>query len=350
MFTRSTFVQLSVLAAGLALAAVPARAQGLVRACVYDMIGTSGITYNISKDYTIQMQKFGGLIQPKAYTDERAAAEDFRTGQCDVLLATAFRTRQFNQISGTLDALGATTILREGKIDMDASYEVINRTAQIFASPAAAKLMVEGNYELGGILALGAAYPMTSDRRINTVEALAGKRIAAFDHDKAQAAMIRRIGAIPVSADVTNFAAKFNNGVVDMIGAPAVAWGPLELHKGVGKNGAVTRFPLLILTYQVILRKDKFPPGFGQKSREYWLQHYEGTKTLIYNAEKSIPAALWMELPPEASLRYALMLREARIDLTNQGLYNRRGLRILKKVRCSINPQDSECSTESELN
>jgi hypothetical protein len=349
MSRRSIRLLLLPLAAVLA-APGTVQAQNVVRACVYDMIGTSGITYNIAKDYTVQMQRYGGYIQSKAYTDERAAAEDFRTGQCDVLMATAFRTRQFNQISGTLDALGATTILRDGRIDMDASYEVINRTAQIFASPAAAKLMVEGNYELGGILAAGAAYPMVSDRRLNTVEALAGKRIAAFDHDKAQAAMIRRIGATPVSADITNFAAKFNNGVVDMIGAPAIAWGPLELHKGVGKSGAVIRFPLLLLTYQVILRKDKFPAGFGQKSREYWLQHFEGTKTMIYNAERSIPESLWLDLSPENSLRYSLMLREARIDLANQGLYNKRGLRIVKKVRCSLNPTDSECASEAELN
>ena len=167
---------------------------------------------------------------------------------------------------------------------MPASYEVVRQAVAAFTSPAALRFMVEGNYEVGGILPVGAAYPVVRDRRINSVEALAGRRIAAFDHDRAQALMIQRIGAQPVSADITNFSTKFNNGMVDMIGAPALAYRPLEIYKGVGKQGAVGRFPLLILTYQVILNRSKFPPGFGEKSRQYWLDHFDGAMSLVANA------------------------------------------------------------------
>ncbi|MCH2241783.1 MAG: DUF6091 family protein, partial [Aquabacterium sp.] len=246
-------------------------------------------------------------------------------------------------------ALGATTIVRNGRIDMPASYEVVRQTVAAFTSPAATKFLVEGNYEVGGILPVGAAYPMVRDRRINSVEALAGRRIAAFDHDRAQALMIQRIGAQPVSADITNFSTKFNNGMVDMIGAPALAYRPLELYKGIGKTGAVGRFPLLILTYQVILNRSKFPAGFGEKSRQYWLDHFDGAMSLVANAENSIPASAWMEFAPEDAVKYTLMLRQARIDIAEAGFYNKRGLRIIKKVRCSINPSDSECSTPAEL-
>ena len=48
----------------------------------------------------------------------RVAVEDFRTGQCDGLIATAFRTRQFNPVAGSIDTLGATTIVKDGKIDI----------------------------------------------------------------------------------------------------------------------------------------------------------------------------------------------------------------------------------------
>ena len=346
---RSTLILRLALAACLPVAAPPAHAQAIQKACVYDMVGTAGIFYNIAKDYALQMQRHGGNILLRAYTDERAATEEFRAGRCDILMATAFRTRQFVPIPGAIDALGATTILRDGRIDMPASYEVVNRASQAFASPAATKLVNNGDYEFGGMLVAGAAYPMVNDRRLDTIEALAGKRIAAFDYDPAQAEMIRRIGAKPVPAAIETFAAKFIGGAVDMVGAPAVAWGPMDLQKGVGRNGGVTRFPLLTLTYQVVLRRDRFPSGYGQKSREYWLPHFEGTQTLIYNAERSIPAATWMELTPENSVRYSLMLREARIEMAAQGLYNKRGLRILKKIRCSINPRDTECATEDEL-
>lgn len=342
-------VAATALTALMGLMAPGAQAQNVQRLCVWDMVGTSGDQYTMTRDYVIAMQRHGVSFQLKGYTDERVAVEDFRTGQCDAVMATGLRTRQFNSIAATLDALGATTIVRDGKIDMPGSYEVVRRTVAAFTSPAATQFLIEGNYEVGGILPAGAAYPVINDRRINTVEALAGRKIAAFDHDKAQALMIQRIGAQPVAADITNFASKFNNGVVDMIGAPALAYKPLELYKGIGKQGAMVRFPLLLLSYQMIFNRTKFPPGFGEKSRQYWLEHFDGALSLVANAENGVPSGTWMELPPENAVKYTLMLRQARIDIAEAGFYNKRGLRIIKKVRCSINPSDSECSTQAEL-
>lgn len=325
-----------------------ATAQAGQKVCVYDLLGTSGDLFNMAKDYVVAMQKHGASVELKGYTDERVASEDFRTGQCDGLIATAFRTRQFNAVAGSIDTLGATTIVKDGKIDIPDSYEVVRKVIQTYAAPQAAKLMVEGNYEIGGIIPLGAAYPVVNDRKINTVEALAGKRIASFDYDKAQAVMIQRIGAQPVSADITNFSTKFNNGSVDMIAAPTLAYKPLELYKGIGKNGAIARFPILILTYQVVLNKAKFPDGFGEHSRQYWLSQFDRAMQLIRQADASVPPGTWMELSPENSYKYTLMLRESRIDIAQKGLYDKRGLKVIKKIRCSVNPGDPECATKSE--
>ncbi|HEX5313271.1 putative solute-binding protein [Aquabacterium sp.] len=335
-------------AVALAILGATTQVQAGQKICVYDLLGTSGDIYNMAKDYALAMQKQGVSLDLKGYTDERVATEDFRTGQCDAVIATAFRTRQFNIVAGSIDTLGATTIVRDGKIDMPASYDVVRRVIQTYSAPQAGKLMVEGNYEVGGIVPLGAAYPVVNDRKFNTVEALAGKRIAAFDYDKAQAVMIQRIGAQPVSADITNFATKFNNGSVDMVGAPSMAYKPLELHKGIGKNGGIVRFPMLILTYQVMLNKTKFPEGFGGKSREYWAGQFDRAMQLIKQADASIPPSTWIELSSENSYKYTLMLRESRIDIAQQGLYDKRGLKVIKKIRCSVNPADPECATKSE--
>lgn len=318
------------------------------KVCVYDLLGTSGDLFNMAKDYAVAMQKHGAAIELKGYTDERVASEDYRTGQCDAFIATAFRTRQFNAVAGALDTLGSTTIVRDGKINIPDSYAVVRKVIQTYSAPQASKLMVDGNHEVGGILPLGAAYPVVNDRKINTVEALAGKRIASFDYDKAQAVMIQRIGAQPVSADITNFSSKFNNGSVDMIAAPSLAYKPLELHKGIGKNGAMARFPILILTYQVILNKTKFPEGFGLQSRQYWLSQFDRALQLIKQADASIPPGTWMDLSPENAYKYTLMLRESRIDIAEKGLYDKRGLKVIKKIRCNVNPGDPECATKSE--
>ncbi len=332
---------------GVALGAM-GQAHADQKLCVYDMLGATGDLYNMTKDYVVAMQRNGASIELKGYTDERVATEDFRTGQCDAVVATAFRIRQFNAVSGSIDTLGATTIVRNGKIDIPASYEVVRKLIQTYASPAATKLMTEGNNEIGGIIPLGAAYPIVADRKINTIEALAGKRIAAFDHDKAQAVMIQRIGAQPVSADITNFSTKFNNGAVDMIAAPTMAYKPLELAKGIGKNGAITRFPIMILTYQMVINRTKFPDGFGVKSREYWSSQFDRAMQLIKQADASIPPATWMDLSAENSYKYTLMLRESRIDIAQKGLYDKRGLKVIKKIRCNVNPADPECTTKSE--
>lgn len=318
------------------------------RICVYDILGAAGDLFNMAKDYQVAMQRHGVNLELKGFTDERVASDEYRTGQCAGFIATGFRTRQFNAVAGSVDTLGSTTIVRDGKIDINASYDAVRKIVQTFSAPAATRFMVNGQHEVGGIIPLGAAYPVVNDRKINTVEALAGKRIASFDYDKAQAVMIQRIGAQPVSADITNFATKFNNGSVDFIAAPTLAYRPLELHKGIGSKGAMVRFPIMILTYQVILNNTKFPADFGLKSRQYWAGQFDRALQLIKQADASIPPGVWMDLSTENAYKYTLMLRESRIDIAKQGLYDKQGLRIIKRVRCNVNPADPECATKSE--
>jgi hypothetical protein len=334
--------------AALVLTAVALSAQAATTMCVFDIIGAGGDAFNMAKDYAVAMQKNGVSVELKAFTNELTATDEFRAGKCDALMATAFRTRQFNGVAGAIDTLGATTVVRDGKIDMPASYEVVRKVVQTYASPQAAKLMVEGNYEIGGIFPFGAAYPMVADRANNTVESLAGKKIAAFDYDQAQAMMIQRIGAQPVSADISNFSAKFNTGAVDMIAAPTLAYKPLELAKGIGTKGGIARFPLMILTYQVVLSQAKFPQGFGEKSRDYWVSEFDRALKMIQNADAGIPAAAWMELSPENIKKYNAILRESRIDIAGKGVYNKQGLKVIKKVRCAANPSEAECAVVSE--
>ena len=86
-------------------------------------------------------------------------------------------TTQMRPSASHCIAIGVSTIVRDGKVDMPASYEVVHKAIETFSSPApaAAKLMVEGNFEVGGIIPLGAAFPFVNDRRINSIEAAAGK-------------------------------------------------------------------------------------------------------------------------------------------------------------------------------
>jgi hypothetical protein len=183
---------------------------------------------------------------------------------------------------------------------------------------------------------------------MNTPEAMAGKKILAFDYDKAQAVLIQKSGAQPVTADVNNFANKFNNGMADMAAAPAIAFKPLELLKGMGPQGAVSRFPFMIMSYQLIIERARWPASFADASRRYWFQHFDEVMARVNKAEAELPASVWMDLSPENTPKYAAFLRDTRVELINQGVYNKQGLKLLKRIRCKLNPADQECSMPIE--
>ncbi|MFT3858218.1 MAG: DUF6091 family protein [Aquabacterium sp.] len=316
--------------------------------CAWDVLGKAGDTYAMLQDYAVAMGRHGVDLELKAYVDERVAAEDFRTGQCAGVILTGFRARPFNQASGSLDSMGSTTIVHEGRIDMPASYDVLKRLIQVFASPQAAKLMVDGKYEVGGIVPIGAAYPIVRDRRLAPLPAMSGKRVGAFDNDRAQAWLVQKMGAQPVAVDVTSVGPKFNNGQMDVIFLPALTYRPFELAKGMGSHGAFVRMPVMLPTFQVVLDKGAFPEGFGQTSRSFWVSQYERAMQLIARAEASVPASAWHDLGPEQIAPYVDMLRQGRLQGVEDGLYSKRTLNLLKKARCQISPGVAECATPTE--
>jgi Family of unknown function (DUF6091) len=316
--------------------------------CIYDPSGIGGEAYRAGLDFKLEMAQQGVDLVPKAYTNERVAVEDFRTGQCDAVMATALRTRQFNGIAAALDAVGAATVVRQGKVDMEASFEVVRRFVETMSTPKAAELMVSGAYEVAGILPLGAAYAFSNDREVSSLEGARGKRVATLEHDKAQAEVVRAIGATAVSADTMNFANMFNNGSVDLVIAPTMAYKPLELHRGLGSKGGVSRFPMTILTYQLIIRSAEFPKGFGQRAREYMAQNFDVAIASLRLADRGVPAPFWVDPPAAAVQRNAAVLRQVRLQMAEQGVYDKRGLRLAKKLRCQVAPDAAECADALE--
>lgn len=323
----------AVLAIG-AVVATPAQAAKL---CVWDVMGASGDVFTMMKDYSIEAKKWGVNFDLKPYTDEKIAAEDLKAGQCDGVVMTGMRGRQFNPFTGSLDSIGGIP-----------SYKAMGDVIATLAKPGAAKFMSNGNYEVVGIAPMGAAFLFVNDRSINNVSKLSGKKIAVLDYDKAQAKMVQKVGAQPVSSDVTNFAGKFNNGSVDIVGSPAAAFKPLELYKGLGTKGAIVRFPLAQLTIQIIVRKDRIPEGFGAKSRDYMVTRFDQALKMINKAEAEIGKQYWMDLPAADKEKYNIMLRDARISLTQEGIYDKNMMKILKRVRCQLEPSNAECAQNLE--
>jgi hypothetical protein len=99
----------------------------------------------------------------------------------------------------------------------------------------------------------------------------------------------------------------------------------------------------------MIIDRTKFPDGFGEKSRQFWLSQYDRALGLVRKAEQGIPASMWQDLPPEVLPKYVVMLREARLSIAKQGLYDKTTMNIMKRARCSVNPADAECATQREI-
>ena len=322
---------------GVSLSAITGLAQAKQVICVFDLVGKNGDVFALMKDYQLAAKNWGADIELRVGQNEAVIAENFKAGKCDGISVTGMRGRQFNSFTGSLDAIGAIP-------DIKLAVKVM----QGLASPTFAKHMVRGKYEVVGVIPVGDAFLMVNDRSINTVAKAAGKKIAVLDYDEAQKIMVQQIGAQAVTADVTNFGAKFNNGQVDIIGAPAAVFKPLELHKGLGSKGAIVNYPILQVTGNLIIHPNKFPAGYGQKSREWVKSQLPRAFGILGKIKTDIPAKYWMQVPAADKPGYQKLMREARVDLTKRGVYDKRMMKLLWQFRCKEDPKNFECSLKDE--
>lgn len=305
--------------------------------CTWDILGQQGDATNMMKDYVLAARSWGVNVESKSYTNEGIAADDFKAGQCDGALITGLRARQFNQFTGSIDAVGAVP-----------SYTLMRDVIDLLANPRLSSLLQSGDYEVVGVIPVGAAYAFVRDRNINSLAKAAGKKVAVLDWDKSQAEMVKIVGAVPVAADLTNYGGMFNNGQVDILFAPIPLYKPMELYKGLGNKGGIARYPVINLTLQMLIRKSKFPAGFGQKSRAYMADQVPRFFGMIRNMEREVDPKHWMHIALADRDGYEKIMREMRIHLTKSGYYDKRMMTLLKRVRCKREPDNAECAMNDE--
>ena len=306
--------------------------------CVYDIAGNSGDLSRYANDLALYAKKWNVNAKIRAYTDERVAAEDFKAGQCDGVALSTLRAKQFNRFIGSIDSIGAAP-----------SYQHIKDLVATFNHPKIAPLTIQGDYEVVTVMPLGAAYVMVNNRHIDSIDKATGKKIAVIDTDKAQTQLVHLLGAQAVNTDFYNFANLFNNGQVDIITAPAIAFKPLELAKGLSDYGGIYRFPVTQVTGSILINRRKLMKQIPDldariaKIRLYALGEMEKTIAFIDMQEKAIPDKYWLDLPTAEKSRYLTMMREARERLTKEGFYDPQMMNLMKKIRCKHQPQNAEC-------
>ncbi len=321
----------------------PLHAQALPErtVCVFDIVGASGDVYNMMQDYRAAAREWGVDVQLRAYTDEQIAMEELTGGLCDAAAITGVRARQINNYTGTLDSAGAIP-----------DYDTLETVMRVLASgkDEINQHLRDENYEVMGLGPMGAAYLFVKDQSIDNVNALAGKSIAVMEYDEAQARLAAHVGMSPVMSDITNFAGRFNNHSVDICFAPAAAYSALELYRGLTDEGGVVDYPLGQLTLQLIGHKDRFPEEFAQKSREYFYEEmFERGMQVVNNAYEDIAEHRWIDIPDEDRREYDEMMRQARLDMREDGIYNGEMLALLRNIRCRLYPGRAECGDDLEL-
>jgi len=309
--------------------------------CVFDLLGKAGESYKMMEEWALVAKTWNTEIQLAAYQSEELADKDFQSGKCDAVYMTTMRARQYNQFAGSIDALGGVP---NNAIALKAITFVLDKR-----NLKRLKTTVNGEeIEIGGIGQIGPAYIFVNDRSINSIEKGHGKKFAVFSYDKAQIAMVERVGAIAVPSDVSNFVKKFNNGEVSMVGAPAYAFKPLEIEKGLGTKGALINFPVLNVTANLVFKSQKFPASFGDHSRAWFIKQLPRQFNMVKRLEESIPAKYRLNLSKVDTEKYQKLLREGRIDLTKQGVYDPTMMSVLKRARCTVDRTNFECSLAGE--
>ncbi|MDX1692921.1 MAG: putative solute-binding protein [Ketobacteraceae bacterium] len=305
--------------------------------CVFDPLGAYGDTYGLLKEYAKLVKPQGVDFELKPYTDEAIAANDFLGSACDAAVLTGTRARNFNKFTGTIEAIGALP-----------EYSHVKALLKFLSNDKLSKYMKNDRYEIAGIYPVGAVYLFVNDRSIDTASELAGKRLATMSFDDAANTMVKHVGAAPVSADITTFAGKFNNGSVDVCYAPSLAYNAFELYKGLNPGGGVIRFPLAQMNAQIILKNERFPEGFGLASRKIVREQAAKAFTLIEQQDQSIDNKWWVDIPPDDKEQYMEMFRGVRIQLANNDTYHPSMLKLMKKIRCAEDASHSECTRDGE--
>jgi len=302
--------------------------------CMYDPVGNNGPAVTFFSDLIPKAIGWGLDISITAYTDEKVAANDFKAGQCDVVFLTSILSRPFVPFGGTLDAIG-------GIVD----EEGLNRVLKAITNPKAGKLLTNGNYEVVGTLPVGAVYLFVNDKAINSVENFSGKKISILNEDPQSLKFASMAGSSPVGTSLATFSGQFNNGNIDILPMVALGYNVFELYHGLGENGGIIDEKLLYGMMQVISQKDRFDEGFGQKMREYILSRLPDIHRMVKDAEAEIPAKYWIKTNDKTKEAIDKFKREIRLALRDEGVHDPKALKLLWKIRCSVDATRSECGS-----
>ncbi len=302
--------------------------------CTWDPVGKNGPVMTFYSDLKPKAIAWGIDLEFIAYTDEKVAANDFKAGVCDGAHLSAILSRQFVPFAGTLDAVGGIT-----------SDEGLGKIMATLASPKAGKIMTNGQYEAVAAWPVGSMFAFVNDKSIDSVADFSGKKISVLNEDPQILKLSNLVGASPVGTSLATFSGQFNNGNIDILFMPALAYNTFELYHGLGDKGGILDYRLYYGMLQTIVKKDAFDADFGNNMRKYVIGRLKDIYKLVADAEKEIPAKYWIKTDDATRAELDKLGRDVRLALKAEGKMDPKALKLLWKIRCAENPSASECAT-----
>lgn len=301
--------------------------------CVWDPVGRNGPVMSFYSDLIPKAQAWGLNIRFVAYTDESVASNDFKAGRCEAVLLTSIMARQYVKFAGTMDAIGAVN-----------TEEQLTKLLKALASPHRGRQMTEGKYEVVASFPVGSMYAYVNDRSINSINGFAGKKMAILNGDPQAKEFAKMAGATGYNVTLATFSGQFNNGNLDIVLMPALAYNTFELYKGLGTKGGIIDHRLYYGLLQTVAKKDLFPEDFGFNMRNYITTRLKAIYKMVSDAEEEIPKHYWIDINESTKSDIDSFSKQVRIKLKDQGINSERALRGLFKLRCLTDPSRGECA------
>jgi hypothetical protein len=300
--------------------------------CVWDVLGKQGPIYTATIDQSLRMKHYGITMDVTAYTDEQEVVDKLRSGECDTSIMSGTQAKQFNDFTGSIEALGGVPSRKHMKYLM-----------QVLASTYAHKKMQQGDYHIVGVIPIGANYLFTHNGKKPTLKRTFTGKASIVKSDVSQKALFDAFGMKLVHGQNTAAAAgAYNLADADVIMAPLVGYNMFNLGTGL-KHGSIVDYPLSQMTLQVVSRVDTIPPEVGQFLREDLFVKLNMLYREVEKNSREVPKEKMIKFSARDEKLLDTKIAGIRQQVTESGGYHKGMMKLQRKIRCKIDKARAEC-------
>ena len=305
-----------------------------VKFCIWDPVGSNGPFITFLKQTKLNAISWDVDLQLEAYTDEKVTFNDFKSGICDAVFLTNLLARELVPFTGAFGAPGAISSLDE-----------LKTLSATLNSPKAKDIITNDRYEVSGLFPIGEIYTFVRDKSDVRISSISGKKVSVLNADVASSRFAKVVGASPVHTSLATWGGQFNNGNVDVMFAPALAYNTFELYKGLGEKGGIIDFNILYAVMQMVVNTNKVPDGFAANMRLHALGRFDELENTVKQAKSEIPEKYWVRLDAATQKEYENLSKKIRLELRDEKAFDPKAISLLWKIRCKFNPSNTECAS-----